>query len=268
MNFEPRAVPPSSWRGWLVTGVALSTRRTGAFVLFGALCVAAHALLGTVGLGAMAVPMAFGTGCLLAECADHGRPVIGALRAKPWRVHARLVLVGLVSALAFWAIGLLVLSLGMLAGLSPESLPSSGGGTSGGLGGSGGAERHLVERWCAAWFLSAAVMLFGTSVLVGFLVPLLALGELPLREALIQALVATGRNDFVILFVSALAGSALVGLITPFLVVPWVAIVSSVLYAAYRDVFLGRADNLPAPAAAKARTAEAGQAFAGVRPAG
>ena len=94
------------------------------------------------------------------------------------------------------------------------------------------------------------MVLFGTSVVVTFLVPLLALAEAPFLEALRTALIATRRNDFVILVASALAGSAAIGFLTPFLVVPWVAIVSSVMYVAYRDVFLGRSEN--APAAAKA----------------
>lgn len=242
MIFAPRVVPPSSWRSWLVCGVALSTRRVGAFVLYGAGCVLLHAVPASVGFGTLAVPFALGLGCLLAECGDRGLAILPALGAKPWQVHARLLLAGTVVALGFWLVGVLVTALALSAGVEPAAI-----GTPLGDGASGG----FVGALAAAWFLSAAAVLFGTSVVVGFLVPLLALGELPLKEALVLALVATGRNVFAMFFVAGLALTALIGLLTPFLVVPWTAIVSATLYAGYRDVFLGRVDNAPATVASR-----------------
>ena len=252
MILDPRSVPPSSWREWLVAGLALSTRRTGTFIAFGAACVAGHALLGTIGLGATMVPLAFGAGCLIAECADKGLTLREALRGRSWRAAWRLALYGFGVAAAFWAVGLFVLSGATLTGLydPAASTPVAVG---------EGVARRLAEALCAAWFLSASVVLFGTSVVVTFLVPLLALAEAPFAEALRTALIATRRNDFVVLVTSALAASAAIGFLTPFLVVPWVAIVSSVMYVAYRDVFLGRSENAPAPLAAKARTSSVGQ---------
>lgn len=252
MNFDPRSVPSSSWREWLVAGLALSTRRTGTFIVFGAACVAGHALLGRIGFGAAMVPLAFGAGCLIAECADKGTTLRQGLRGRSWRAAWRLALYGFVVAAAFWAVGLFVLSGAMLTGLYDAAA-----GAAGEAGADASATRRLVEALCAAWFLSAAVVLFGTSVVVTFLVPLLALAGAPFVEALRSALIAMRRNDFVILVASALAGSAVVGLLTPFLVVPWVAIVASVMYVAYRDVFLGRTENAPLPIAAAARTSEA-----------
>jgi len=260
LNFAPRAVPPRSWRQWLACAIELSTRRLGAFVGFGVACVALHAVPHAVGLGTALVPLALGIGCLIAECSDRGRPILSTLRDTPRRVHVRLLLAGLVFGLCFWCIGFLVSAPAELLGLEPERLPGS---TVGPFASPGAPDRlppgaaadsyaRLIETLCGAWFLAAAVALFGTSVLIGFFVPLLALGRVPLREALVLALAATRLNDFVILFVAALAGTALLGLVTPFLVLPWTAVVSSVLYTAYRDVFLARTEN--APAALRAAT--------------
>lgn len=254
MNFDPRPVPRSSWRRWLVEGLALSTRRVGAFVVFGALAALVHGAAALAGLGVVVVPLALGAGCLVAECADHGRSVLGALLAKPPRVALRLLAAGLVVATGFWLAGALVMAIALSAGIDPAAIPSliPGGGDGGAT---GAASRGLVETLCAAWFLSVACVLFGASVAVGFLVPLLALAEAPLKESFTLALLATGRNDFVIFFVAGLALTALVGLVTPYLVVPWVAVVAATLYAGYRDVFLGRAENAPVRGGARAGAA-------------
>ena len=229
------AVPPSSWREWVVAGVALSTRRIGAFVAFGALAVAGHAVAALVGAGVAVVPLALGVGCVIAESADNGRPLLERLGGWTWRVPLRLFVAGAVPMLGFWLAGTLVTVLARNAGVEPDIVPVTIGGDGAGL----------VESLCAAWFLSVAAVLFGASIVIGFLVPLLALGSVPLVEALTLSLVASGRNAFAILFVAALAVTAVIGWLTPFLVVPWVAIVSATLYAAYRDVFLGRSENEP-----------------------
>ena len=240
MILDPRAVPPSSWREWLVSGVALSTRRVGVFVAFGAVAVAVHALAARLGAGVAVVPLALGVGCAVAEWADGGRPLRRRLGGWSWREPARLLVAGAVPMAGFWIAGALVTLAARGAGVEPVVVPVTIGGAAGGL----------VESLCAAWFLSVAAVLFGASVAVGFLVPLLALAGAPLREALTLALVASGRNAHAILFVAALAASAAIGRLTPFLVVPWVAIVSATLYAAYRDVFLGRSENEPVVSAA------------------
>ena len=239
MIFDPRAVPPSSWREWLVAGLALSTRRTGAFVAFGAIAVGVHAVAARFGMGVVVVPLALGVGCTIAASADDGRPVLERLGGWSWREPARLLAAGAVPMLGFWLAGALVTALARSTGVEPERVPVAiGGGSAGGV----------VEALCAAWFLSVAAVLFGASVAIGFLVPLLAVGGVPIVEALRLSLVASGRNVFAILFVAALATTAAIGFLTPFLVVPWVAVVSATLYAAYRDVFLGRSENAPAAA--------------------
>ena len=260
MTLDPRPVPAASWRRWLVEGLALSTRRVGAFVATGALFVALHGLAARVGLGVALVPLGLAAGCLVAECADHGRGVIATLRGKPPRVLGRLLLAGLVLAAGFWLAGAFVVALAVTAGLEPGALaPLLGGAVGGGGEGGGvGAPRALAATLSAAWFLSVAAALFGASVAIGFLVPLLALAEAPFREALVLSLRATARNPFAMVFVMALSLSALIGLVTPYLVVPWTAVVAATLYAAYRDVFLGREENVPLRAGATRRSLATG----------
>jgi|GEM_PF-2136273 len=243
MIFDPRAVPPSSWREWLLAGLALSTRRTGSFVAFGAVAVALHGAAAAFDVGVVVVPIVLGVGCLLAECADTGRSVVARLREIRWPVGVRLLVAGVVPMLGFWLVGTAVTMAGRAVELAPQSVPVAIG---------GGATGGVIEALCAAWFLSVAAVLFGTSAVIAFLVPLLALGGVPLKEAVTLALVASGRNVFAVVFVAALATTAIVGWLTPFLVVPWVAIVSSTFYAAWRDVFLGRSDNAPVRSASVA----------------
>jgi len=245
-HFGPRAVPPSSWRRWLAAGVALTTRRVGAFVMLGAAGAILHAVPAGIGLGVMAVPLVLGLGCLVAECGDHARPVLGALRDKPLRVHARLALIGVAFGLGTWIAGILVVLFAGAVGVDPTGVPLP----------STTSSRSLAEALCASWLLSAGVTLFGGAVVLGLLVPLVALGELPVGMAFVQAIAAIRLNPFVVFATAALACTAVVGLVTPFLAIPWTAIVSATLYVAYRDVFLGRSDNAPLPAG-RAATAPA-----------
>ena len=235
MEFRPQRVDQTSWRHWLKEGVALSSRRAALFVILTMATGSLHFLPRPLGFIFMAiVPLVLGLGTVIAYCADTSKPIVVFFGRKPLVVWVRIVIVGSVpwllfvalSAIASWLIG---------SGEPPVF--------DGRAGGSIFAEASMsVMAAMFIWFATLGWWIW-------FMVPLIVIAELPILESIDQVEEALTLNRFAYKVIAVAAVSTLLGEINPVLVFPWFAIITSVMYVSFRQIWWGRRDNLPKSAA-------------------
>ncbi len=235
MTFEPNKVPSESWRSWFKEAIELSTRKVLYFVIlafafvyieysvpFGILNNTASHFIST---------LFFSLAILLAYCADTGKSFFKELRNKPKIVWVRLLISALISATLF----AFFYSLEHFFRVSDTvtTLP-------------------FFEPTIFTPFTHTSgntfVWLFFLGVANWSLIPLVLLGELPLREAFSQSVTSTTElNKFVVWVYALLAVFIIVvGMIlTPLIIIPWFAITTSMMYVSYRHIWLDKGLNEP-----------------------
>lgn len=233
MVFEPHAVDRKSWRIWFVEGLQLTARVPLAYTLL-ALVYAGIAYIPPIRGQVFFVlaPLLIGFGCRLALLADRGQPK--GLRVAPdLRVTVRLLMLGItpIAILAAFALLLMLVS--------------------------GGPRMEPPENTVSVTMFDGGVQVLGVLMtwlwITGFLtwtmVPLIAVAELPLAEAFAQATQAFELNRF-LLGLTWAAGSiclVLIMLDAVILAVPVFAVLSAMMYASYRHIWLDKPRNDEAP---------------------
>lgn len=229
MNFQPQHVEPSSAIYWFKEGLELSIRQSWLFILITLVFCGIHYLPAPVTqILLFVIPMLLGAGCIVAECADLGSNSIATLKAKPFKVWLNLFYIGFLPWVPFFFIGLLLSGLGVEGdGFSPgKPAPTAF---------DGGAALLALMFF---WFITMGYWIW-------FVTPLVAVAELPLIIAVEQAFEALDLNKIVIIVVLIFAFCCLFGMISPLLVFPWVALVSSMMYTSYRHIWFDRGLNHP-----------------------
>ncbi len=229
MNFQPQRVEPSSAIYWFKEGLELSVRQSWLFIVITLVFCGIHYLPAPVTqILLFVIPMLLGAGCIVAECADLSASSIATLKAKPFRVWLNLFYVGFLPWVPIFVFGLLLIGLGVEGeGFVPgEPTPTPF---------DGGAALLALMFF---WFVTMGYWIW-------FVVPLVAVAELSPVIALEQAVVALDLNKIVISIVLIFAVCCLIGMISPLLVFPWVALVASMMYTSYRHIWLDRGLNHP-----------------------
>lgn len=233
MHFEPQAVDSKSWRTWFVEGLQLSARKPVAFAVLALLFAGFHYLptpLDSIML--LMVPLFLGLGCRLAFCADHGRPSWEVIASPHLLSGLRLILVGALPLAVLVVFGVLLrLFIGAPDGeaFRPEAPPPV-----------------AFEGGMAALVVTG-LWLFGAGFFLWFLLPLLSVPALPLKEAFNQTVQAQIKNPFVRWLAICLALLAFTLLIigAPILAVPLIPVLSCMMYVSYRHIWLDRLQNEP-----------------------
>ena len=244
MNFGPRRVSRSHVRLWYVEALDLARRRAVAFLTLGLGAMAIELIDGTAMLLPCVFPPVLALGCTIAKSADDSTSVLTTLRQSASSAWARVFIVGASVWLLYMSANLVheafgSVSLDPISAVMPEEASAR----------EGAALWTLVEIGCYALIgVPSAVYVVWNTRLMWFIWTLCAIAELPLPEALAQAEKGAVLNGFVV-WPYALGILTMIPVMSlPALFVPWLAITTSAMYVAYRDVWLGRAQNHPANA--------------------
>lgn len=232
MNFQPQRVDAKSVFYWFREGLDLSIRKLLIFITLTLIfCGIDYLPLSLNQSLIFLIPMLLGLGCIVAYCADAGYNILVILRSKPIKVWFNLFYIGFIPwiPLIILSIFLVFLS-GDVKGDAFVPVPPKPTDFNGG---------SALFALMFLWFICMGYLIW-------FIIPLVAIAELPLVIAFEQAGKALGLNKFVIFLVIFFSFSCFFGIILPLIVFPWVAIVTSMMYTSYRHIWLDRGLNYPA----------------------
>jgi hypothetical protein len=224
MNFKPQKVP-FDFKNWTKESLELMIRKYQLFILF-AFFVSLISYLSTVfSLLNFIFPLILGAGTLIAYCSDKSEPVINFLKKKPTMVWIRLLIVGGAFFLLNFVFGLFLPDDEIITSeiVKPFTV------------------RDISIRIMAN--IAIFVSLFGF-IFITF-VPLVAVAELTIKRAFIQAIDAMWLNAGVI-FTFAFATAFLnivVGVASIYAILPWLCFISTMQYVLYRHIWLNKPKN-------------------------
>lgn len=225
-TFGPRPVEPSSWKRWAKEALHLSSKHLALNV-----CL----VLLTVGLLAPFTPMLLliispalvGLFVMVAYSADTSEPILTTLKRAPaGMLRVLLCSTAAVSIMAIAFFFILMIVKGTAIG--PEATST-----------------YVPQDYQVSDFMVGSKALFAIGlwllvILPWFAIPLIVCTDLPLRLCLDHTFKAFNQNKFVVIvvFLSAqlMIGGALFHGLT---VVPLFPILGSLMYAAYRHIFMG-----------------------------
>lgn len=223
-GFEPQAVGKKCVREWFKNGLELASRRPLAFLLLVGLFTGLYYLPDTIlGMEFYVIPLLLGLGCMIAESANRRVSALQLVRLKPMMVWLRLSLLGLAPWVPLW------IYFGVASWLFEPADPPASLSSEGSVTFIAGSMMFFVMFIC---FITHGYFLW-------FMVPLVAVANMPLKIALLQASHALELNRFVLGLVALLGVSCLFGFFWPFLIFPWVAILTAAMYVSYLNVWFG-----------------------------
>ena len=222
MELRPHPVPPSSSLKWFTQGLRLSTRHPFLFVV-----TVAVALPGTLIFGGLPVflfiPLLLAPGVVLAFASENDTSFWLELRDRSLNAWKNLA----ISSLLLVPLIFLLASLLLLAAkLEP---PAASADTT--------EAAKLTFEAGAAYLITLSLWFMAIGPIIWFLIPLLILENLPLKNAFFLSLQAFVFNLYVSIITSLLALIFLVGIFWGIAIFPLYAITVCMMYASYRHVF-------------------------------
>lgn len=220
-------------------------RRVWEFIALG-ICFLGIVYIDVSGFAAPCLlPLALSIGCVIAKCADNSKPLYQALRAVKPHAWLRVFLAGSVPWAFLGGFGLVLEIFGVGGGDPFSDIPNNVSSSSN----TGVIQNMVFFSVILAMLASMIVVLMWFTRFLWFFWPLLTIAEIPFLEAFDQAINGSDVNGFVVWPFATCSFLLLYPVIPmPALLIPWLAITSSMMYVAYRDVWLSRSSNLPGTA--------------------
>ena len=247
MLFKPRKVPSTNMKSWFVEALELSKRHAVLYVALGVLTMGL-AVMDKNGLVLTSLfPLILSLGCVVAKSADHSESILKSIVEVAPRAWARVLILGSAPAV-FLVIVTLIVTL-LVETINPSSL---------------GALFYHMEQ---SQELSATRNTMGFSIIVAIVVlvigftlwitsylwffwTLIVIGELPVFDAVNESFEGFFINKFVAWPYALCVLTLSLVFLMPVIIIPWLAVSTSMMYVSFRDVWLGRKDNHPAVASA------------------